>query len=63
MTLFLVILLTRSVSKLHSVNNRMIGGCGAVCGMTTGRGNEITRRRRASVSIRPPQILYKLTWN
>jgi hypothetical protein len=52
-----------SVSKLQSVNNRLINECGAVGGMRTGRGNEITRRKPASVPLRPPQILHELSWN
>jgi hypothetical protein len=37
--------------------------CGAVGGMRLGRGNRSTRRKPAPVPLRPPQILYDLTWD
>jgi hypothetical protein len=54
---------TLNVSKLHSINNRMINECGAVGEMRTGTGYEITRRKPASVPLSPLQILHELTWN
>jgi hypothetical protein len=38
------------------------GDCGAVGGMRIGRGNRITRRKPAPVSLCPPQIPHDLTW-
>jgi hypothetical protein len=36
---------------------------GAVCGMMIGRGNRSTRRKPATVQLRPPQIAHDLIWD
>jgi hypothetical protein len=36
--------------------------CGAIGGMTIGRGNQNTRRKPAPVQRYPPQIPHDLTW-
>jgi hypothetical protein len=41
----------------------MINEYGVVGGMRIGRGNRNTRRKPTSVSLYPPQIPHKLTWN
>jgi hypothetical protein len=41
---------------------RMIGECGAVGGMRSGRGNRSTLRKPAQVVLCPPQIPHDLTW-
>jgi hypothetical protein len=37
--------------------------CGTVSGMRTSRGNRRTRRKRAPMLFRPPQIPHDRTWN
>jgi hypothetical protein len=41
------------ISRLYSVNDRIINECGAVGGMITGRGNSSTHRKTALVILCP----------
>jgi hypothetical protein len=40
-----------SISKLHSVHDRMINECGAVGGMRIGRGKRNTQKTLASATL------------
>jgi hypothetical protein len=53
-------LTTLSMSRMSSVDDRIINECGAVGGMRIGKRNRSSRRRRFSVSLCPPQILHDL---
>jgi hypothetical protein len=56
-------LLKPLVSKLHSINDRIIIEYGAVGGMRIGRGNQSTWRKPEPVPLCPPQILHDLAWH
>jgi hypothetical protein len=62
MHVFLVrYLTTLSVSKLYSVDDRMINEYEADGWMKTGRGNQSNRRKPAPVPLSAPQIPHDLT--
>jgi hypothetical protein len=52
-----------SVSRLYSIDDRMIDEHEAVCGMKIGRGNRCTRRKPAPVPLCPSQIPHDPIWD
>jgi hypothetical protein len=61
---WLILYLTAlSVPRLHSVDDRTINEYGAVGGIRFGRGKRRTRRKRAPMSLCPPEIPQDLTWD
>jgi hypothetical protein len=60
---YIVYLMTLSVSRISSVNDKGINEYGSIDGMGIGRGNRSTSRKPAPVPLYPLKIIHDLTWN
>jgi hypothetical protein len=52
-----------SVSKVYSIDDRMINVYGAAVGIIMGRGDLSIQRKPAPVPLCPPQVPHDLTWD
>jgi hypothetical protein len=55
--------MTWSISKLYSINDKMVNTYRAAIGMTLGRGNQSTQRKPAPEPCCPPEIPHNMIWD
>jgi hypothetical protein len=56
-------LMLLSVSRLYSIDDKVINKYGAVGGMRVDRWKQSIQRKPVPVPLSPPQILHDTTWD